>query len=82
MKSIKVLTSATLLAIVSSMSHLALAAVAAPALTPPQLNLLIGNENANIQTVHCRRFVHVHRRCVVWRGGVCRRWVRYRHRCG
>jgi hypothetical protein len=34
-----------------------------------------------IQPAHCRPFVHTHRRCVRWRGGVCRSWRTWRHRC-
>ncbi len=54
---------------------------AAPVFSP-QLSLFVGTPVATVQTVHCRQFVHVHRRCVVWRGGICRQWVRYQHRCG
>lgn len=56
-------------------------AVAAP-LAPAKLDVLTKGPKAQLQPVHCRRFVHVHRRCTLWRGGVCRRWVTYRHRCG
>jgi hypothetical protein len=34
-----------------------------------------------IRPAHCRSFVHTHRRCVRWRGGVCRSWRTWRHRC-
>lgn len=57
-------------------------AAPASAAAAGQLGLLIGAQAATVQTVHCRTFVHVHRRCTLWRGGVCRRWVKYRHRCG
>ncbi|MFM1814072.1 MAG: hypothetical protein RLZ98_767 [Pseudomonadota bacterium] len=80
MKVSTVLASAAILPIMIGMAQLAPAAAAAPA--PTQLKFLFGNQNANVQTVHCRRFVHVHRRCTLWRGGVCRRWIKYTHRCG
>lgn len=80
MKTLKVLASASLLPIVLGMAAVAPAG-AAPA-SPAQLKLLTWNQSVKLQTVHCRRFIHVHRRCVLWRGGICRRWVRYRHRCG
>ena len=80
MKVSKVLAFMTLLPIMTGMAHVA-PADAAPA-PPTQLKKIAGGQSPKVQTVHCRRYVHVHRRCVVWRGGVCRRWVRYRHRCG
>ncbi|MEM7748592.1 MAG: hypothetical protein AAF346_10100 [Pseudomonadota bacterium] len=61
-------------------------ALTAPAVAAPfaasKLQLLTTSPKAQVQDVHCRRFVHAHRRCTLWRGGVCRRWVTYRHRCG
>jgi hypothetical protein len=80
MRTSRVLASAAILPLIMGMAHLAPAS-AAP-VSAAQLKLLAGNQSANVQSVHCRRFVHVHRRCVVWRAGVCRRWVKYRHRCG
>lgn len=80
MKTATYFASAAILPIMMGMATL-VPASATPA-SPTQLKLLAGNQSANVQTVHCRRFVHVHRRCVVWRAGVCRRWVKYRHRCG
>jgi len=80
MKSHNVSVSAVLVSIILGMG--ALAPAGAAAISPAKLKLLTGNQSAKVQTVHCRRFVHVHRRCVAWRAGVCRRWVRYRHRCG
>lgn len=80
MKVSKLVASTTILLIMMGMAHLSAAAAAAPA--PAQLKLLFGDQSTNLQTVHCRRFVHVHRRCTLWRGGICRRWVRYTHRCG
>lgn len=82
MKALKVLASATLLPMVVGMAHLTPAA-AAPTLAPTyQFKLLFGDQNATVQTVRCRRYIHVHRRCTLWRGGICRRWVSYTHRCG
>lgn len=80
MQNIKILASAILVPIV--LGTAALAPVSAAPASPAQLKLLTGNQSAKSQKVHCRRFIHVHPRCVVWRGGLCRRWVRYRHRCG
>lgn len=56
-------------------------AVAAPA-APTLLKLHTISQSKKVQKVHCRRVRHTHRRCTLWRGGVCRRWVQYTHRCG
>ncbi len=56
-------------------------AVAVPA-SPTQYKLIAGDQSATVQKVDCRRYVHTHRRCTVWQGGACRRWVTYTHRCG
>lgn len=80
MKTSTVLASAAIIPIMMGMAQPAPAAAAAPA--PTQLKLLLGDQRAQVQTVHCRSFVHVHRRCTLWRAGVCRRWVKYYHRCG
>lgn len=50
--------------------------------SPVQTAPLTSAQGTTLQTVHCRRFVHTHRRCTVWRGGYRHRWVSYRHRCG
>lgn len=50
--------------------------------SPAQIAPLTGSQSTTMQTVHCRRYFHTHRRCLVWRYGVCHRWVTYRHRCG
>ena len=42
----------------------------------------VKSEAATLQLIHCRVYLHSHRRCTAWRAGVCRRWVTYRHRCG
>lgn len=35
-----------------------------------------------VKPAHCRAVWHTHRRCVRWsRGGVCRTWRTWRHRC-
>lgn len=78
----KVLVSTTILSVMIGMAHLSPATAAAAAPAPAQIKLLFGDQGANLQTVHCRRFLHTHRRCAVWAGGYCRRWVRYTHRCG
>lgn len=80
MKTATYFASTAILPIMMGMASLA-SASAAPA-SPTQLKLLLGDQGAQVQTVHCRRFVHVHRRCVKWRAGVCQKWVKYRHRCG
>lgn len=80
MKVSTVLASAFILPIMMGMAQLPPAAAAVPA--PTQLKLLLGDQRAQVQSVHCRRYIHVHRRCTVWTGGVCRRWVSYTHRCG
>lgn len=72
--------SATILPIILGMALLT-PAVAVPA-SPTQSKLIAGDQSATVQTVDCRRYVHAHRRCTVWAGGVCRRWVTYTHRCG
>lgn len=80
MNAYKALAVATILPFVMGITHLA-PAVAAPAITT-QFKLIASGENSQMQTVDCRRYVHSHRRCTLWAGGVCRRWVRYTHRCG
>jgi hypothetical protein len=80
MKISSVFASTAILPILMGMAQLAPAAAATP--TPTQLRLLFGDHSANVQTVDCRGYVHTHRRCTLWRAGVCRRWVSYTHRCG
>jgi len=49
---------------------------------PVQIAPLTSSKSTNLQTVDCRRYVHTHRRCTLWSGSFCRRWVTYTHRCG
>ena len=80
MKASRLLAAIAMIPIMIGSTH-----IAAAGPVPLSLNkfeLLKSSQNAKLKTVHCRRFVHVHRRCTLWRGGVCRRWVSYRHRCG
>ena len=56
-------------------------ASAVPATWSP-LELLKSTKSTSVQPVHCLRVRHTHRRCTLWRNGVCRRWVKYTHRCG
>ena len=51
-------------------------------LPPPKANFFTMQNGEKLQTVHCRRYLHTHRRCTLWRRGVCRRSVTFRHRCG
>jgi hypothetical protein len=76
---------ATLKAAPVAMFLLALLAGAATAATPGASNLstiLPSLSPSLVESVHCRRFVHTHRRCIRWRGGACRSWRVVRHRCG
>ena len=47
-----------------------------------EMTPLISSQSTKLQKVDCRRYVHTHRRCTLWRGGYCQRWVTYTHRCG
>lgn len=79
MKAFRALVSAVILPIMVT-AHAGPVGAAAP--SPAQLERLIGSQAAPVQPVHCRRYLHTHRRCVLWQGGDCHRWVDYRHRCG
>lgn len=80
MKAYKVLAVASILPFMMGIAHLAPAS-ATPAIAT-QSKLIAGGQNSQVQTVDCRSYVHVHRRCTLWRGGVCRRWIKFTHRCG
>lgn len=58
-----------------------LAAPASASLAMPHFGRLTSNQGPQLQTVDCRQVAHAHRRCTLWAGGVCRRWVTYTHRC-
>jgi hypothetical protein len=59
----------------------------APALSShaaPVQSMLPGLENsedASVTPIHCRRYRHCHSRCVRRAFGICRKRVRYCHRC-
>lgn len=76
----KALVSTTILTVMMGIASLAPASAVSAPQTP--LTPLIGAESGKVQTVHCRAFLHTHRRCTLRRLGVCRRWVSYTHRCG
>lgn len=71
--------SAAILPIIMGLAQLAPASAALISAAP--FKFLVGDQSARVQMVHCRHFVHVHRRCTLWSAGICRRWVRYTHRC-
>lgn len=49
---------------------------------PVQITPLTRAKTTTLRTVDCRRYVHTHRRCMLWSSGYCRRWVTYSHVCG
>lgn len=70
------------LAVAPIMVGTALTVPAGAALTVPHFERLTSHQRPQAQSVDCRQVAHVHRRCTLWAGGACRRWVTYTHRCG
>ncbi len=79
MKVAKLLASAHILTVMIGTASVASASAAS--VSPTQLELLLGGQSTQVQKIDCRRYIHAHRRCTVWAGGVWRRWVTYTHRC-
>lgn len=80
MKALRSVTCLALLLPIMGIAHVAPAG-AVPA-SPVQIAPIISSQGPTLQTVDCRRHVHTHRRCTLRRGGICRRWITYTHRCG